>query len=93
MLRVRVELVPHGVESMAHEVARVEIANTGGNHEVASYTYRISEAASPYSEGLTTAGAIARHRRYAPALHLLQRVLTKALRRASNGAPNAQRSM
>jgi len=83
MLRVRVELIPRGVESMAREIARVEIANMGGNDAAASYRYRVTERPSRYSGGLTVNGEIRRHQRYQSAFRLVQRVLRCALRKCA----------
>jgi len=48
MIRVTVELVPHGVESRKREIGRLEIANDGtGDEETGNYTGTLFAEYSP----------------------------------------------
>ena len=45
MVVVKVELWPHGDESKAHEIGRMEIVNDGtGNHAVSNYDVELKHA-------------------------------------------------
>lgn len=41
MIRVTIELVPHGLESGAQLLSTLEIANVGGDHDIGQYRYRL----------------------------------------------------
>jgi len=38
MLRVTLEIVPFGIESVKRTIGTLEISNVGGNHKVGSYS-------------------------------------------------------
>jgi hypothetical protein len=55
MLRVTIELVPHGVESMKRTIATARIVNDGtGDHSIGNYTYTVKGAERILAEGRVT---------------------------------------
>jgi hypothetical protein len=63
MLRIRIELVPHGVEAAAREIAGATIGNLGGTPLHADYRYRLSAEASPYAPAVNHEGVVSGHSR------------------------------
>jgi hypothetical protein len=63
MLRVRVELVPYGVEAAAQEIASATIGNLGGDPLRADYRYRLAAEGSPFAEALSHEGVVTGHDR------------------------------
>lgn len=45
MIRCTIELIPHGVEEKKRVIGLVEIANKGGNAEVADYVVTLQKSA------------------------------------------------
>lgn len=63
MLRVRVELVPHGDEAFVREIANATIGNLGGDPLRADYGYRLAAKDSPFAPGVFHEGVVAGHER------------------------------
>jgi len=63
MLRVRVELVPHGDEAFVREIANATIGNLGGDPLHADYGYRLTAKDSPFAPGVFHESVVAGHDR------------------------------
>ena len=75
MLRIKIELVPFGIESEARTIADMEIINDGtGNHRYGNYIYELWDA-----NGDSIKGELKKHNRIQSAFRLIQAVLNKAL--------------
>lgn len=75
MLRVKVELVPQGVEAAAREIARATIGNIGGTPLHADYRYRLSSVPSHYAPGFSREGVVSAHDRWQTPWALVRAVL------------------
>jgi hypothetical protein len=75
MLRVKVELVPQGVETVALEIARATIGNIGGTPLHADYRYRLWSPPSHYAPGFSREGVVSAHDRWQTAWALVRAVL------------------
>jgi hypothetical protein len=76
MLRITVELVPHGIEAQACEIAHMIIANTGGGTSDYGY-YEYSLHSQPFgtAAGVDYGGSISNYPRQQPVLALCRAVL------------------
>lgn len=80
-LRVKLEIIPYGVEGNAYDVAEInisnieEVENLGFGHSICNYKYHCSV---PVGETMETRaeGMIYNHDRRDGAIELVQRVLT-----------------
>jgi hypothetical protein len=59
--RVRIELVPQGVEAFAREIASATIGNLGGDPLRADYRYRLAAEGSLFAAALAHEGVVAGH--------------------------------
>lgn len=80
MLRITIELVPHGDESKKKVIAQGEIVNTGtGDWIHGDYAYRLHEEHRQSGSRCTFEGELLRHPRRLEAMDLLYRVLERAI--------------
>jgi hypothetical protein len=63
MLRISVELVPAGIESLGRQIASATIGNIGGTPLHADYRYHLASEASPYAPALSHEGVVTGHDR------------------------------
>lgn len=74
MLRIKIELVPYGDESLTREIGQVVIINDGtGDYRVGNYEYELSD------RDVKIKGKLKGHNRLQSVFRLLKAVLNKAL--------------
>lgn len=74
MLRIKIELVPYGNESLTREIGQMIIINDGtGDYHVGNYKYELSD------KDVKIKGKLKGHNRLQSVFKLLQAVLNKAL--------------
>lgn len=80
MLRVIVELVPHGIEGAKHVIAKGEIINNGqGDFETGNYTYTLCSPPSRlHPQEVKESGTLQGFDRSRGSLELLMEVLKDA---------------
>lgn len=88
MLRITVEIVPHGDESRARRIASAEIANLSDRGSVSDYSIKASEEFNPVTGELAQAwtGKIEQHDRRASVWALIAKVATWATEQAARKA-------
>jgi hypothetical protein len=75
MLRISVELVPAGIESLGRQIASATIGNIGGTPLHADYRYHLASEASPYAPALSHEGVVTGHDRWQSVWALVWAVL------------------
>lgn len=88
MLRVLVEIHPHGIAERKRTIATIDIANVSGLAEISDYLVTASLDGEPICRSTITA-----HRRSDGWIPLVHRVLTDLIERAAkkNAPPGIQR--
>lgn len=75
MLRISVELVPVGIESLGRQIASATIGNIGGTPLHADYRYRLASKPSPYAPALSHEGVVTGHDRWQSVWALIWAIL------------------
>ena len=74
MLRITIEVVPHGKEEFKREIGKIIIANDGtGDYRIGNYEYTISDETGKIT------GRVKGHNRLRSVFHLLREVLIKSV--------------
>lgn len=75
MLRIQVQLLHHGFEDDACEIARAEISNIGGDPLTCDYHYRLMAPASPFAPAVKHEGIVIEYRRHQSVWVLLREAI------------------